>query len=58
MEPYACDLPGSEPQLAELVLLRRADEQIDARTVKEVFAESMMRVRSESDLIGGLRRRP
>ena len=57
MEPYARDLPGSEPLLAELVLLlRRADEEIDARTVKEVFRGSMMRMRSESDLRSAPRR--
>lgn len=51
IESYARDLPESEPLLAELVLLlRRADEELDARTQKDVFAGSMMRVRSESDL--------
>ena len=57
MEPYARDLPGSEPLLAELVLLlRRADEEMDPRTRKNVVAESTMRMRSEMDLRSAPRR--
>lgn len=57
IEPYARDLPGSEALLAELVLLlRRADEELDPRTRKDVFAGSMMRMRSESDLRSAPRR--
>lgn len=51
MEPYARDLPGAEPLLAELVLLlRRADEELDTRTRKDLYGVSMRRGRSESDL--------
>lgn len=51
MEPYARDLPGSEPLLAELVLLlRRADEELDTRTRKDLYGMSLRRGRSEMDL--------
>ena len=51
MEPYARDLPGAEPLLAEMVLLlRRADEEMDPRMQKALFVGSTQRVRSEQDL--------
>lgn len=50
LERYARGLPGAEPLLAELVLLlRRADEELDPRLRKELFAASMMRSRAERD---------
>ena len=50
MEPYARDLPGSELLLAELVLLlRRADEEMDARLGKALYMGSTQRMRSEQD---------
>lgn len=50
IERYARDLPGAGPLMAELVLLlRRADEELDPRLRKEIFAASMMRSRSEAD---------
>jgi len=40
-----------EPLLAELVLLlRRADEEMDTRIQKELYVASRRRVRGESDL--------
>ena len=51
LEPYACDLPGADALLAELVLLeRRAHEELDPRTRKELFMASKMRGRYEGDL--------
>jgi Ca-activated chloride channel homolog len=51
MEPYARELPGSEPLLAELVvLLQRADEELDARTYKDLRMYSLNRVRGEVDM--------
>jgi len=51
LERYARGLPGTEPLLAELVLLlRRAEEELSPRLRKELYAASMMRTRSEKDL--------
>lgn len=51
MEPYARELPGSEPLLAELVmLLQRADEELDTRTRKDLHMFAMSRTRGEADL--------
>ncbi|WP_198370412.1 vWA domain-containing protein [Roseomonas rosulenta] len=51
LERYARGLPGAEPLLAELVLLlRRAEEDLDPRLRKELYAASMMRARHEKDL--------
>jgi Ca-activated chloride channel family protein len=51
LERYARGLPGTEPLLAELVLLlRRAEEDLDPRLRKELYAASMMRARHEKDL--------
>lgn len=50
LERYARGLPGAEPLLAELVLLlRRAEEDLDPRLRKELFAASTMRSRAERD---------
>jgi Ca-activated chloride channel family protein len=44
MERYGRGLPGAEPLLAELVLLlRRAEEEMDPRLSKEVYAAASMR---------------
>jgi Ca-activated chloride channel family protein len=51
MERYARGVPGTEPLLAELVLVqRRAGEVWDERTRKGVFAMASMAARSEVDL--------
>ena len=51
LERYARGLPGTEPLLAELVLLlRRAEEDLDPRLREELYAASMMRARHEKDL--------
>lgn len=51
MEPYARDLPGAEPLLAEMVLLlRRADEEMGERFGKALYLGSTQRMRGESDL--------
>lgn len=51
LEPYARDLPGADSLLAELVLLeRRAEEELDPRTRKELFMASTTRMRYEGDL--------
>ena len=50
MERYARGLPGAEPVLAELVLLlRRAEEELDPRLRKELFAAASMRSFSQAD---------
>lgn len=50
LEQYGRDLPGTESMLAELVLLlRRAEEQLDQRTAKELYIGSMQRSRGEAD---------
>jgi Ca-activated chloride channel family protein len=50
IERYARGVPGAEPLLAELVLLsRRAEDEWDERTRKEVFAASTLRGRFEAD---------
>lgn len=51
LERYARGLPGAEPLLAELVLLlRRAEEDLDPRLRKELYAAAFLRTRSEKDL--------
>jgi hypothetical protein len=51
MERYAHGVPGTEPLLAELVLVqRRSGEVWDERTRKGVFAAASMAARSEVDL--------
>jgi Ca-activated chloride channel family protein len=50
LERYARGLPGAEPLLAELVLLlRRAEEELDPRLRKELYAASTNRMRAQSD---------
>jgi Ca-activated chloride channel family protein len=50
LERYARGLPGAEPLLAELVLLlRRAEEELDPRLRKELYAMSTNRMRGQSD---------
>ncbi len=50
LEPYARDLPGTEAPLAELVLLlRRADEELDPRLSKTIYVSSMNAMRSQRD---------
>jgi Ca-activated chloride channel family protein len=50
LERYARGLPGAEPLLAELVLLlRRAEEDLDPRLRKELYAASTNRMRAQSD---------
>ncbi|MCX7684753.1 MAG: VWA domain-containing protein [Acetobacteraceae bacterium] len=50
LERYARGLPGAEPLLAELVLLRRrAEEELAPRLRKELFAAASFRMRSETD---------
>ena len=51
LEPYARGLPATETALAELVLLlRRADEELDPRLSKDIFMSSLNLSRSQSDL--------
>lgn len=51
MEPYARGIPGTEILVAELILThRRASEEWDERTRKEVFSASYKLSRSEHDL--------
>ena len=51
MERYGRGLPGTEPILAELVMvLRHADETWSERTRKGVFAMSTQLSRGEDDL--------
>jgi Ca-activated chloride channel family protein len=51
LERYARGLAGTEPMLAELVLLlRRVDEEMDPRMLKAVYFRSAMRARQEVDL--------
>ena len=51
LEPYARDLPGTESALAEMVLLlRRADEELNPRLSKDIFMSSVQLSRSQSDL--------
>ena len=51
LEAYARGLPGTEPALAELVLLlRRADEDLHPRLSKDVFMEAVHLSKSQSDL--------
>ena len=51
IEPYARGLPGTEPLIAELVLLlQRAEEQMDTRLRKELYIGTMSRMRGDSDL--------
>jgi hypothetical protein len=51
LEGYARGLPGTEPLLAELVLLpRRVEEDRDPRLRKELHAASSMRARHEKEL--------
>jgi Ca-activated chloride channel family protein len=48
LERYGRDVPGAEPFLAELVLLlRRAEEEWDERTRKEVYTAAYLRGRIE-----------
>lgn len=50
MERYARGLPGAEALLAELVLLlRRAEEDLDPRLRKEIYAAAYMRNASKPD---------
>jgi Ca-activated chloride channel family protein len=50
LERYARGLPGAEPLLAELVLLRRrVEEELDPRLRKELYAASTYRMRAELD---------
>jgi Ca-activated chloride channel family protein len=50
LERYARGLPGAEPLLAELVLLlRRAEEELDPRLRKELYAASTNRMRAQAD---------
>jgi Ca-activated chloride channel family protein len=51
MESYARGLPGSEPLIAELVLLmQQADEELDPRLRKELRMGSMGRMLASADL--------
>ena len=51
LEPYARGLPGTEAPLAELVLLlRRADRQMNSRLSKTIYTRSTHELRSQRDL--------